>query len=79
MLFSKRIKKNFFLFQETQVTSPRNNLNQYYESLRNNVITLLEQARHPNSNQPAPVEKSSEHFDNYLSKLQDFTVLPTPI
>ncbi|KAJ8984763.1 hypothetical protein NQ317_012126 [Molorchus minor] len=80
--------------QETQSLSQRtNNLNEYYESLRNNVITLLEH----------PEKIGQENFDSYLSKLQtlctpegycdenrplyetvkcalqDFTVLPTPI
>ena len=38
-----------FLFQENQIIAHRNNnLNEYYESLRNNVITLLEHVRIPN-------------------------------
>lgn len=39
-------------------------LTDYYESLRNNVITLLEHVRIP------PEKMAHENFDNYLSKLQ---------
>ncbi|KAJ6636970.1 Myelin transcription factor 1-like protein [Pseudolycoriella hygida] len=55
--------------RENQVNSHRNNnLNDYYESLRNNVITLLEHVRIPNG---CPPEKmAQENFDNYFSKLQ---------
>ena len=55
--------------QENPVISQRtNNLNEYYESLRNNVITLLESVRIPNSQ---PNDKMGhENFDSYLSKLQ---------
>jgi hypothetical protein len=53
-------------FQETQVISQRNNnLNEYYESLRNNVITLLEHVRLPGQE-----KLGHENFDTYLSKLQ---------
>ena len=58
-----------FSLQENPVISQRtNNLNEYYESLRNNVITLLESVRIPNS-QPAD-KMGHENFDSYLSKLQ---------
>lgn len=59
--------------QENEIISQRNNnLNEYYESLRNNVITLLEHVRIPNStNSCMPGEKvGAENFDSYLSKLQ---------
>lgn len=59
--------------QENQVlTHQRNpaNLNEYYESLRNNVITLLEHVRIPNSGAGPPEKMANEHFDSYLSKLQ---------
>lgn len=58
------------------------NLNEYYESLRNNVITLLEHVRlpaggggggpNPTGGAPgAPPEKlGQENFDSYLTKLQ---------
>lgn len=58
------------------------NLNEYYESLRNNVITLLEHVRIPNHsggnnhntiiNSATSLERGAtqEHFDSYLSKLQ---------
>lgn len=61
-------------FQENQVISHRNtNLNEYYESLRNNVITLLEHVRIPSGSSGGPPDKLGphhEHFDSYLSKLQ---------
>lgn len=58
-----------FSFQENQIISSRNtNLNEYYESLRNNVITLLEHVRIPNGGPPEKM--GHENFDSYLSKLQ---------
>uniref|UniRef100_A0A1B6DL48 Myelin transcription factor 1 domain-containing protein n=1 Tax=Clastoptera arizonana TaxID=38151 RepID=A0A1B6DL48_9HEMI len=58
--------------KESQVISQRtNNLNEYYESLRNNVITLLEHVRLPSATPGGPPEKMGhENFDSYLSKLQ---------
>uniref|UniRef100_A0A6P7FE11 Myelin transcription factor 1 isoform X2 n=1 Tax=Diabrotica virgifera virgifera TaxID=50390 RepID=A0A6P7FE11_DIAVI len=62
--------------KETQALSQRsNNLNEYYESLRNNVITLLEHVRLPGASSVGPggptAEKiGQENFDSYLSKLQ---------
>lgn len=52
-----------------------NNLNDYYESLRNNVITLLEHVRIPGggggAGPGAGVGQDSESgLDSYLSKLQ---------
>lgn len=58
-----------------------NNLNEYYQSLRDNMITLLEHVRIPGANQPgsagtaamvAPVMDKMGHdnFDSYLTKLQ---------
>lgn len=59
------------VFQETQVISQRsNNLNEYYESLRNNVITLLEHVRLPNGSGGGQEKLGHENFDTYLSKLQ---------
>lgn len=60
------------LFQETQqITQRSNNLNEYYESLRNNVITLLEHVRIPNSTTGGQPEKMAhDNFDSYLSRLQ---------
>jgi hypothetical protein len=57
-------------FQENPIIPPRtNNLNEYYESLRNNVITLLEHVRIPSC--PTAIDKPNhENFDSYLSKLQ---------
>ncbi|XP_066247912.1 myelin transcription factor 1 isoform X1 [Euwallacea similis] len=56
--------------KETQALTQRSsNLNEYYESLRNNVITLLEHVRLPGG--AAQQEKlGQENFDSYLSKLQ---------
>ncbi|KAL0272873.1 UNVERIFIED_CONTAM: hypothetical protein PYX00_005695 [Menopon gallinae] len=53
--------------KESQALSQRNNnLNEYYESLRNNVMSLLEHVRIPGSQEKA----THENLDNYLSKLQ---------
>ncbi|KAK7873481.1 hypothetical protein R5R35_011826 [Gryllus longicercus] len=72
--------------KETQVLTQRNNnLNEYYESLRNNVITLLEHVRLPAASgggaggpgsgglvggAPGPEKLSHDNFDSYLTKLQ---------
>lgn len=62
--------------QENQLISHRNNnLNEYYESLRNNVITLLEHVRIPGGGGGGggggpPEKPGHENFDSYLSKLQ---------
>lgn len=56
--------------QETHALVQRtSNLNEYYESLRNNVITLLEHVRLP-PNGSSPEKIGQENFDSYLSKLQ---------
>ncbi|XP_073982760.1 uncharacterized protein isoform X4 [Rhodnius prolixus] len=61
---------------DKEVSSQRNNnFNEYYESLRNNVINFLEQARIPGTGTGSIVghqqEKAGqEHFESYLSKLQ---------
>jgi len=57
--------------KENQVIAQRNNnLNEYYESLRNNVITLLEHVRLPGGTTVAPEKIGQENFDSYLTKLQ---------
>lgn len=64
--------------QDNQMGRNPSNLNGYYESLRNNVITLLEHVRMPkaNGNNIANAVTSAEgvatheHVDSYLSKLQ---------
>lgn len=57
--------------KETQVLSQRNNnLNEYYESLRNNVITLLEHVRLPGGGTQTTEKIGQENFDSYLTKLQ---------
>lgn len=57
--------------QENMVITQRsNNLNEYYQSLRDNMITLLEHVRLPNAS-GAPQEKMGhENFDSYFTKLQ---------
>nr|XP_046484061.1 AT-rich interactive domain-containing protein 1A-like [Neodiprion pinetum] len=58
--------------ESTVISQRNNNLNEYYESLRNNVITLLEHVRIPNApGGGGPQEKMGhENFDSYLTKLQ---------
>ncbi|KAF7285615.1 hypothetical protein GWI33_010406 [Rhynchophorus ferrugineus] len=61
--------------KESQALVQRNsNLNEYYESLRNNVITLLEHVRLPGGGATAAANQQEkigqENFDSYLSKLQ---------
>ncbi|KAL1494244.1 hypothetical protein ABEB36_009867 [Hypothenemus hampei] len=61
--------------KETQALTQRSsNLNEYYESLRNNVITLLEHVRLPGGGGGGgggqPEKIGQENFDSYLSKLQ---------
>lgn len=74
------------MLQENQFISQRNNnLNEYYERMRNNVITLLEHVKIPGGGSvpaptagapgappaPAPGEKPAhDNFDSYLTKLQ---------
>ncbi|XP_065212259.1 uncharacterized protein LOC135839922 isoform X3 [Planococcus citri] len=54
-------KENEGMFQRSD------NLNEYYESFRNNVMSLLEHVKMPNN----PAEKvGGDNFNNYLSKLQ---------
>ncbi|XP_050313108.1 myelin transcription factor 1 isoform X2 [Anthonomus grandis grandis] len=56
--------------KETQALTQRSsNLNEYYESLRNNVITLLEHVRLPGGG-TQPEKIGQENFDSYLTKLQ---------
>lgn len=61
----------YILLQETSTINQRNNnLTEYYQSLRDNMITLLEQVRIPNA-PGGPQEKiGHENFDSYLTKLQ---------
>lgn len=63
---------NASYFQETSAIAQRsNNLKDYYHSLRENVITILEHVRIPNAPGGAHQEKMShENFDSYLTKLQ---------
>lgn len=58
----------FFLsLQENVMISQKNNLSDYYKSLRNNVITLLEQSRRPND--PSNEMKQQERVEAFAPKL----------
>lgn len=64
-------KKRFVSPQETAATVQRNNnLTDYYQSLRENMITLLEHVRIPNAPGGPQEKMSHENFDSYLTKLQ---------
>ncbi|XP_031779729.1 uncharacterized protein LOC100122454 isoform X3 [Nasonia vitripennis] len=58
----------------SSLSQRNNNLNEYYQSLRDNMITLLEHVRIPNATGPAgvvaPEKMGHENFDSYLTKLQ---------
>jgi hypothetical protein len=58
----------------SSLSQRNNNLNEYYQSLRDNMITLLEHVRIPNSSGPgavvAPEKMAHENFDSYFTKLQ---------
>lgn len=57
--------------KETAATVQRNNnLTDYYQSLRENMITLLEHVRIPNAPGGPQEKMSHENFDSYLTKLQ---------
>jgi len=61
---------HFFSQETTTIAQRNNNLTEYYQSLRDNMITLLEQVRIPNA-PGGPQEKiGHENFDSYLTKLQ---------
>lgn len=48
------------------IAQKNNNLNEYYESLRNNVISLLEHVRLPNTEE----KLTADNFESYVAKLQ---------
>lgn len=52
------------------IVQKNSSLNEYYESLRNNVISLLENVRLPNCDD----KLSSDNFDGYIAKLQTLCV-----
>ncbi|XP_043479047.1 uncharacterized protein LOC122509236 isoform X3 [Leptopilina heterotoma] len=56
--------------ESSMITQRNNNLNDYYQSLRENMITLLEHVRIPNTPSGPPEKIGHEHFDSYLTKLQ---------
>ncbi|XP_014255245.2 uncharacterized protein LOC106669907 isoform X2 [Cimex lectularius] len=56
---------------DKEVNQRNSNLNEYYESLRNNVINFLEQARVPGGGVGVQPDKGSpEHLENYITRLQ---------
>lgn len=56
-------------FQENEgIIQRSDNLNEYYENFRNNVMSLLEHVKMPNANSDRVV--GGDNFNNYLSKLQ---------
>lgn len=57
----------FFSFQQNVMITPKTNLSDYYESLRNNVITLLGQSRRPNDQSNG--RKQQERVESYTPKL----------
>ncbi|XP_063973790.1 uncharacterized protein LOC135160765 isoform X4 [Diachasmimorpha longicaudata] len=57
--------------KETTVIAQRNNhLTDYYQSLRDNMITFLEHVRIPSAPGGPPEKMGHENFDSYLTKLQ---------
>lgn len=56
-----------YLFQQNVMISPKTNLSDYYKSLRNNVITLLEQSRRPGDQSNG--KKQQERVESYTPKL----------
>ena len=60
----------FWLQEDEAIIQKNNNLNEYYESLRNNVISLLENVRLPNCDE----KLSPDNFDSYIAKLQTLCV-----
>ncbi|RWS27099.1 box A-binding factor-like isoform X2 [Leptotrombidium deliense] len=75
-----RLKLDINQFEQQVKNSERENQNivrqtaqltEYYESLRNNFISLLDSVRLPNFTDEKP---NSENFDSYLNKLQQLCV-----
>jgi len=60
-----RLQENQSLAQRTA------QINDYYESLRNNFISFLDQCRISNFNEEKP---NIDNFDSYLNKLQQLCV-----
>lgn len=61
---------SLFLQETSTIAQRNNNLTEYYQSLRDNMISLLEHVRIPNA-PGGPQEKiGHENFDSYLTKLQ---------
>lgn len=57
----------FFSLQENVMISQKTNLSDYYKSLRNNVITLLEQSRRPADSSIERMQQ--ERVDSFTPKL----------
>ncbi|XP_076761137.1 uncharacterized protein LOC143429396 isoform X3 [Xylocopa sonorina] len=56
--------------ETTTIAQRNNNLTEYYQSLRDNMITLLEHVRIPNAPGGPQEKMGHENFDSYLTKLQ---------
>ncbi|KAI4496552.1 hypothetical protein M0804_000362 [Polistes exclamans] len=56
--------------ETTTIATRNNNLTEYYQSLRDNMITLLEHVRIPNAPGGPQEKMGHENFDSYLTKLQ---------
>nr|KAF7438616.1 hypothetical protein H0235_001007 [Vespula pensylvanica] len=56
--------------ETTAIATRNNNLTEYYQSLRDNMITLLEHVRIPNAPGGPQEKMGHENFDSYLTKLQ---------
>ena len=59
------------MFSQENFAQRTAHLNDYYEKMRNNFISLINQASVPNFCDEKP---SPENFDSYLSKLQQLCV-----
>lgn len=74
-MFNAILKENLLMatffaslsFQQNVMISPKTNLSDYYKSLRNNVITLLEQSRRPGDQSNG--KKQQERVESYTPKL----------
>ncbi|CAG5089393.1 Similar to Myt1l: Myelin transcription factor 1-like protein (Mus musculus) [Cotesia congregata] len=56
--------------ETTSIAQRNNHLTDYYQSLRDNMITFLEHVRIPSAPGGPPEKMGHENFDSYLTKLQ---------
>ncbi|XP_044017133.1 mucin-5AC-like isoform X3 [Aphidius gifuensis] len=56
--------------ETASITQRNNHLTDYYQSLRDNMITFLEHVRIPSAPGGPPEKMGNENFDSYLTKLQ---------